>query len=457
MRRLLGKHQLRALFSAYSANAAGRVTGILLQLALVPLLLKTLGVENYGALVLYNTLITSGMLLDMGMSQSVAKFVAEHRRKARLLREVKNSAWFVYLALSTLFAAICLLIAPVMALLGIPTPKVGSLDLTTFTTICAIGVFPYMQHFLFVEVARGLMRYRAVAAAEITQQVLSQSFAITLALITRNLVFVFLGQIAATAIVAAGMWTYLKVQQQVTVGGGFNLNYFRRRILPYSRGVWLQAIFSFASSSADRFIIVGTLGFASLGYYNIAFSAAGAVMSVVIQGAAFVTPMVANRAKDFEWCRMVFERVILGMSIVSGLVALTLTFTGHILLSLWIDAETATKVYHAFVIILWFFAFQSTSTAQTSVANVIGKIRVVTVFSVSYAILSTICTAVLGLMFAMPGILLARAVMIVLGLISRSLIYKYSFHNASILGVAKYSLPLLIPAAIIVPWAWLHL
>lgn len=103
----------RQLIRATIANWAGRLATLLVSLSLTPFIVHRLGDHRYGLWILAGSIIAQGEVFDLGVSASVAKYVAEYRARgmnADACRVVASSlclytlVGLLALALGTVFA-----------------------------------------------------------------------------------------------------------------------------------------------------------------------------------------------------------------------------------------------------------------------------------------------------------------------------------------------------------------
>ena len=94
----------RRLLFGTASGAVGRVVAIATLLYLTPYLIRTLGVEVYGLVMLLNVLTINGYgsLADLGVASSVVKHAAEYRAEGAVdrLRQLLDTSFLLYVGIS---------------------------------------------------------------------------------------------------------------------------------------------------------------------------------------------------------------------------------------------------------------------------------------------------------------------------------------------------------------------
>src|SRR5450631_2625541 len=85
-----------------AANLVGKIWSALIAILLIPLYIKYLGIESYGLVGFYGTLIGSMMLLNLGLSTTINRELAKFKStngKSKSVRDLTFSLEIIYWAI----------------------------------------------------------------------------------------------------------------------------------------------------------------------------------------------------------------------------------------------------------------------------------------------------------------------------------------------------------------------
>jgi O-antigen/teichoic acid export membrane protein len=109
---------LSSVRSNFAANLVGQAWVALIQLLVVPLYLKLLGIEAYGLIGFFVTLQITLQVLDLGLGQTLMREIARRKAVENGLADARSlvrTVAFLYCALAALIGLVVVLAAPVLA------------------------------------------------------------------------------------------------------------------------------------------------------------------------------------------------------------------------------------------------------------------------------------------------------------------------------------------------------
>jgi len=140
-------------------------------IAIVPIIVKSIGIEKYGILELILSLMMINFFLEFGLGTTIVKFTANYRKKG--LEELNKFIW-TFLYFKSILAIIGMVVAIILGCYfekifqDIPVEILPEIRLSTF--IFAIGLFISNIGTLWSNILKGYVRFDLSIKAEITTQ-----------------------------------------------------------------------------------------------------------------------------------------------------------------------------------------------------------------------------------------------------------------------------------------------
>ncbi len=257
-----------------SVNTVGKFLSFLLQFFIITYLIKTLGKDAYGLVVLAFALVANTNLLESGFGLSVTKYVAEH--KARGEREemllVVNTNLAVSTAIGAVFSIVIIVINEIFLNKIFRVPPEMLAETKSLIRILVPLIFIELWTVSIIRVAEGLQRFALARAMELVKW-LSRALLVVI-FITADYGLKGVG----AAYLAAGVLCLLVVYVKIIFNDPelhFSLNLMDRRtfgkLLGFSIWIFFSKVFAFLSYRIDTIIIGIFLAPVYLTYYNVAF------------------------------------------------------------------------------------------------------------------------------------------------------------------------------------------
>lgn len=352
----------RALIANYGAIAIGLASSAVT----VPVLLKGLGADRYGA---YTLAIAWAILLQLpfsGLETGATRMVSEYNAAGRLeeLRRILAGS------VTTIFAAAFAFCAA-GALLGLALPStVFPATLTTaapnFPTILAIGCMgvPFRSLSLLLGGAcRGLFHFRPLAAVNSVATILQAAGTIAIVWSGGGILPLLTFWSVLSAPVAAAQYALLRR----ALGQPLPMSFPRMSVVKHlgREAGWLgvEQAFHGAAMESDKFILSFANSAAQVGYYAIAFRIPLMLNVLANEYASLYMPVVA--AADAQVRRKSVLSILVRANRHILLVFVPLAVFGAIwapeLLNIWIGSAHAsdiTPVFRVALLIVSFYAMQ---------------------------------------------------------------------------------------------------
>src|SRR5438105_2883085 len=112
------------------ANLAGKIWGASIAILLIPQYIKYLGIESYGLVGFYGTLIGSMAILDLGLSTTLNRELAKYRSENRTVKDIRDLTFSLECIYWLIGIFICLLIVLLSGIISTHWVKVEHLQIT---------------------------------------------------------------------------------------------------------------------------------------------------------------------------------------------------------------------------------------------------------------------------------------------------------------------------------------
>ncbi|HXC94886.1 MAG TPA: oligosaccharide flippase family protein [Edaphobacter sp.] len=347
-----------------------------------PLLLRHLGVAQYGVWLLASAAVSGGGIVSGSFGDAAIKYVGECRSRedwSGVTRIVRNMM-SINLTLSGILALILWCLAPYLThhiakadpglkAICMMSLRIGS-GLLLIKSIESVFISTLRGFEIYGVTVRIAMIFRcailmsAVVLASEGHDVVSIMFA--------SLVLSIIGMVAQGAALRNKIGTFSPIPtwDRKTVSD----------IATFGTLSWLQAVASVVFSQADRFFVAFFLGAPAVAYYGLCVQAAQPVHGLVSSGMHFLFPHLSARypvAPGSEIKRKVVLAVRLNILMVSILSLPVILFGKHIL-RIWIGSAFDQQPQFIFPIIVLSFAFLGLNITAHYALLAAGQVRIVT-------------------------------------------------------------------------------
>ncbi len=289
----------KKIFLNTAVNSGGKLLSFALQIFIITYLIKVLGKDAYGVVVLALALVANTNILEAGFGLSVTKYVAEYKAKGdwKRLLQIINTNLAISTVLAIVMCAVLTLINEVFLEKIFTIPSELVTDARNMIRALILLSFAEFWSVSLIRVAEGLQKYALARSMELIKWLLRAVFIF---------VSVFMGYGLAgigIAYLAAGILNLIVVYFKVIVQDpDLRLSFALcnresfRQLFGFSIWIILSKAFAFLSYRIDTIIIGIFLPSANLAYYSIAFK----VYEVLSYGINLISYALVPVASELE-------------------------------------------------------------------------------------------------------------------------------------------------------------
>lgn len=394
-----------ALNAAY--NSLDYLAQPILMVLFAPLLVRHLGLDQYGTWMLVSAVAGTFGILQLGVGDATTKYVSAYRGQrdfASVIRIIRGT-----LALSVLLGAATaltvFLAAPVL---------VGH----------AFRIEPrnYWAATKAIQVGGLVLLLRSISSVFSNTLRAHEAYGLS----SRISVLMKVGIIASAVLLASqnhGVVAIMSLTAGLTGLGMVLLILEVRRLLPgavfwpsfdgrtwrevsrYGFYSWVQGVSAATFSQADRLLIAALLGTSPLAYYTICVQLAQQVHGLPAAAFDFLFPQVSARheAGKRKSLKKVYRLAIVANLLFSVSLMLPLILAGRPILSIWMGGSFAEHSHFLLSVLAVSFFLLSLGVAPYFTLLGLGKVRFASLTNVAGGILSLAGAAVLIPLFGLPG------------------------------------------------------
>jgi O-antigen/teichoic acid export membrane protein len=365
---------VRNILANYGGQASVVITGIVL----TPILLGSLGPSMYGVLVLVMSIQGLASLLDLGVSASVVKYVAEHeaREEPAARNAVLSTLSMLHLVVGLVAGALLTLVA----LVGLPLFDLAQGDMEATRgalLVAAVGIAVNMVLSVPGNLIVGLRRFDVSNAVTVTQTLVSAVVTVAAlsagagpaGLVAINVIGVALGYLIR-------WWYGRRLLPDLRISPRLADRATLRRVGAYGGWLFLVDAGKTLFYHADAVLIALFLPVAAVGSYSLGFRPASAISYIAGPLVAVFIPTAAtmharNEAGALQRLLLDGTRLSFGLTLAG---AVWLWTFGDLLIEAWIGPghDDAVAVMSVFVAVFLMGAFQYSASA---VLRGVGAVR----------------------------------------------------------------------------------
>ncbi|MCK6553711.1 oligosaccharide flippase family protein [Candidatus Binatia bacterium] len=333
----------QSLLSAGVLSFAAAIWSILLGLLSVPIMVRGLGLTEYGIYGVAFSVAALGSYLDLGLGWTTAKFVAEAdaQRDRPLVGTTIAAASVYHLIVGLVFAAVVIVAAGWISRVVLRFDEMNAATATVVLRFSALSFLCSSVSGVFVNTLRGLRRFSIATALGSGTLTLSVGGAAAMAWLGHGAVGAAAAQCGGVAVgLAAG---FLACAALLRKQAGWPA--FRRQfssMLGFSLWSYMTRLFQMLMFQGDKILMARWAGAAALPFYSVPFNFSQRVN--VIAGAPAVNAIYPIAAVG-RFDRDPFIRQYLAgarmVHVLTAAVAIALLLWGDRFLDAWVGAEMA--------------------------------------------------------------------------------------------------------------------
>lgn len=358
-----------------AANLAGNAWLATLGLLFPPLFARWMGVESYGLVGFYTSLIALLSLFDLGLGMTLGREVARlssrpgDEEARRDMRDLLRTFEGVYGGLGLVLSASVAVLAPLLARHALNRSSgLPEADVVASIRWMSVALGAQFAQAAYAGTMTGLQRQVTLNALQaLTGTVKHGTTLLVLYAYRRDAPTYFVCQAFATLFALA----VLRVAASRAAGGGAKARpAFRaellRRNAAYASGVWSGYLVSIVLSQSDKFAVGKLLPLADFGYYALALTAGNALNFLVNPLFSAVVPRFTqlHEAGDRVGLTALYRKASQAMVALVLPGAVALVTLRHEVLLLWSRSEATAGAIDAT------FALRASATALNSLVYV---------------------------------------------------------------------------------------
>jgi O-antigen/teichoic acid export membrane protein len=381
-------------------------------LGVAPILLRNLGVAQYGVWTVASSAVSIGGVIASGFGDANIQYIATHLGKGQAApvdRAVRSMVG-INLALGVSLALLCWLLAAPAATLV--TAHSANLKQDCLWSLRIASVLLVLRAFesVCISTQRAFERYGAAVRISMLARVLALATAVCLSYLDRSVVAIVL---STRLMMAAALWLQLaRLKQLLSTASlmpAFDLE-ATRALFSFGFFSWLQAVADIVFSQVDRLVLGVSLGAAAVTSYVLCAQMAQPIFGFSAAGLHFLFPYLANRRAstgDASLRRPVLTALVCNVVFV-GILTIALLLFGEPILRVWAGAGVAQSAAPVLSAIVWSSALLGLNVTAAYALLSLGQVRIVTAANLLGGALTLLLMFQLIPRLGIQGIAIAR-------------------------------------------------
>lgn len=286
-----------------TANLVGRVWAAGLQFAFVPIYLRYVGVEGYGLIGLFTSLLVLSNVFDLGLSSTINRELARTERSRLATREPRDrlrTFELTYLALAVFVGGLMVVAAPLVATGWLQQRQLPTGELTRVLMLMGLVLAAQWPVSLYSGALLGLqeqVRLNAINVAAVTVRTVGA--ALVLAFVSPSVTAFFAWQLAASAAHSLA----LRTSAWRRLAGGPRAHFVGAHLIAvwrFAAGVSIISILGVLFTQMDKLVLSRLLDLTAFGYYSLAAVVASGVSYLVLPVFEAAYPRFSHLLADDE-------------------------------------------------------------------------------------------------------------------------------------------------------------
>lgn len=370
-------------------NLMGAAVPALLAVLTVPVVVRYLGQEDYGLLMLVTSIMGYFALIDINVTAASTKFVAQHHAQGAH-REVNQTVSFgllIYLAIGLVGGAALWTFATPLATSVFKISTARQADAVRALEWAALGFLMGQVQVYLQSLPGALARYDLAGSVEAGFGVILPLLTVALLMLGGGLVELIWLRIALSGLQALGvlLWLVRRMRLRWARPDGET----RRSMLSFSAFAFLSRFAALTYSHGDKLIIGAVVGAGPLTLFAVPTMLVNRVMALLFRLAAVMFPhasQMAAQARMAELQTAYFTAARL-LCFLNGATALLLALLAPAILTVWMGprfAATSATILTLMALAQW---LDSLTHVPSLVNDGLGHPKVSGLFAVTRALL----------------------------------------------------------------------
>jgi O-antigen/teichoic acid export membrane protein len=346
-------------------------------LVTAPLLVRLLGVDEYGLWAVLASLLATVALMDLEITSAVKYYLAADnaREDWPAVRAWANTSFWIVTALAAAGSLAMLLGGPYLSRLMFPESAHRTEGLRVLVVLAAGLPFRFWHKWLTAMEA-ALLRFDVQVAVEIPSGFAVQVGSVLAAWIFRSAYSVALLQ---TAIIVVTCMAHAGVLRSIwpcgkQAGPRFTMVH-ARQLFRYGASDWITAVGSTIFNNADRLIVNSMLGTTAAGLYSAATAVVNKIVELPTSFTRLLPPAVsaANANGDRERLVHLFRQAIRASGTISFLAASGIIFLAHPVAVIMVGTQYADTIVPVLRVMAAVYGIQSLCVTSFWFASGLGR------------------------------------------------------------------------------------
>ena len=406
-------------------HLSGSALAALVALATVPLMIRGLGLEGFGVVMLITSVVGYFGVLDVNLAAGSIKFLAEHHARGDR-RRFTETFWFgvgFYLLLGSVVSMLLLVFADQLLAIFFKVAPNTQADALLGLQIAALGFAPLqLQNYLLV-VPQALQRFDRSASGEAFFGVAANLVSAWVALHGGG-ISVVLGARVMVSLLNLLWLVWLLKRLAVPLTPALPRREVWRSLASFSAHSWLSRTASMLHQYADKLIVGALAGPVALTLYSVPNQLATRILGLTYRLAAVIYPRVSALAATGEQqqLRTLYLDATRILTFLNAAVLGMIALTGEHFLAAWVGTEFVALGYPVLLLVTLGFLMDSLTTLPSLVNDGLGHPKISGRFAIARGLLGV---AMVWLGTSLYGIIGAASAHLLCSLLMSCLFLKY--------------------------------
>lgn len=432
------------------SNILGKVTTLGVWFFLTPFILSRLGPSTYGLWILISSIVAYGSLLDFGITNAVAKYVAEYHARGQLeqVRELVATALWLYSALGAIAISLSITLALFFPALFELSPDERSVAVWLMV-VSGLSVGISLPCTTAYSVLRGLQRFDVINVISITGTLLFAFGTVVALLLNWGVLGLVAVNIPITLVMQLPMlWFIRRTAPGLQFGWRGGNRQKVRTVTWFSSALFVINVAGQLQSKTDEIVIGAFMPIASVTPYSIARRLSEIPQMITDQFMKVIMPLASQLHAENDHVRLrslyltsTRLTLVIFIPIGCGLVILARPF-----LTIWVGPAYSNYAY--LVLILTSASLIDTSQwPGSSVLQGMSRHRVLAIMSLGSALANLGLSIVWVRSFGLVGVALGTLIPTSVESLCFVLPYAMRVNGVNFrTAISEMFLPALVPA-----------
>lgn len=364
-----------------------------LMLVAAPLLLRELGIQQYGTWMLVNAIAATASGLGGGFSDGATKYVSMYRGRGDHKGAARSvSAVLIVNCMFGAVAAFAMIVsAPWLIAHTFHVPEnLQHVGIVSVRISAALLLVRFAEG-VFISAVRGCERYRPMVVISILGRTTVVFAALLLAVQGLGLVAILfvtlltaLATLTGQAILAVNSleanlaWRWAEIRAGV------------REVFSFGTFTWLKATLGVSIGYADRLLVAALLGTGALAFYSLCNQLTQPLHALIAAAFNFLFPSLSAQTASGRWvdARRMYENALRLSIAIVAVTSTLIVLLAKPILRIWIGRTAATEYYSLLIVMAIGNGVLAISVVPHYVALALGRARALTFVNLAAGVLS---------------------------------------------------------------------